>query len=58
MTYDIKGRPTAIGWAPAAFPLPYEIDQRLAAAVPGVQRMIDHAFGAWANVPETSVRFE
>lgn len=58
MTYDIKGQPTAISWSPAAFPLPYEIDQRLAGSEPGVTAMIDRAFGAWASVPETSVRFE
>lgn len=58
MTYDIKGQPTPIEWAPTAFPLPYEIDQRLQAANPGVIQMIDRAFDAWAEVPNTKVSFE
>ena len=58
MTYDIKGHPTQIGWAPTSFPLPYEIDQRLYAANPGAKRMIDHAFNAWASVPDANIRFE
>jgi hypothetical protein len=58
MTYDIKGQPTPIEWAPTSFPLPYEIDQRLHAANPGVTQMIDRAFGAWASAPNTNVRFE
>lgn len=58
MTYDIQGSPTAISWAPAAFPLRYEIDQRVAQLNSGAVAMIDKAFAAWAAVPETDIRFE
>jgi matrixin len=58
MTYDIQGSPTAISWARSAFPLHYEIDQRLVQLSPGAAGMIDRAFAAWAAVPETDIRFE
>lgn len=57
LTYDVNGKPTPIEWSPSAFPLPYEIDQRLLAAEPGIDGMIDRAFQAWASVPEANVRF-
>ncbi len=58
MTYDIQGSPTAISWAPAAFPLRYEIDQRVAQMNSGAVAMIDRAFAAWAAVPETDISFQ
>jgi hypothetical protein len=58
MTYDINGSPTPIEWAPTAFPLRYEIEQKLAAAHPEAAAMIDRAFAAWASLPGTNVRFE
>ena len=41
MTYDIDGTPTAIEWAPTAFPLRYEIDQRITQLSPNAVSMID-----------------
>ncbi|HYH07443.1 MAG TPA: matrixin family metalloprotease [Thermoanaerobaculia bacterium] len=58
MTYDINGAPTPIEWAPTAFPLRYEIDQRLAQVHPNATAMVERAFAAWAAVPSTNVRFE
>ncbi|HUP62508.1 MAG TPA: matrixin family metalloprotease [Thermoanaerobaculia bacterium] len=58
MTYDINGHATAIEWAPTAFPLPYEVDQRLQAAYPGISPRIDGAFEAWSSIEDSSVRFE
>lgn len=58
MTYDINGTPTAIEWAPTAFPLRYEIDRRLAQTYPIAQQLIDRAFAAWAAVPDANIRFE
>lgn len=58
MTHDINGSPTAIEWAPTAFPLRYEVDQRLAQIHPSATAIIDRAFAAWAAVPSTHVRFE
>ena len=58
MTYDINGSPTPIEWAPTAFPLRYEVDQRLAQVHPDAKAMVDRAFAAWAAVPATNVRFE
>lgn len=58
MTYDINGQPTAIEWAPTAFPLSYEIEQRLQASYPDMPGRIDGAFGAWASIPEANVQFQ
>lgn len=58
MTYDIKGAATAIAWAPASFPLRYEVDQRVAQLTPGAVAMVDRAFAAWAAIPDTNLRFE
>lgn len=58
MTYVINGAPTAIEWAPEAFPLRYEIDQRVVQASPNAKAMVDSAFAAWAAIPETKVRFQ
>src|ERR1051325_3578757 len=57
LTYDVGGKPTPIEWSTSAFPLPYEIDQRLLAAKPGVDVTIAHAFEAWEAVPEANVTF-
>lgn len=58
MTYEINGAPTALAWAPTAFPLRYEIDQRLAQAHPTAAAMVDRAFKAWSDVPDANVQFE
>jgi len=58
MTYEIHGTPTAIEWASSAFPLKYEIEQRLAAVNPSATAMIDRAFAAWTEIPGTDVRFQ
>lgn len=57
MTYDIDGVPTAIQWAPTAFPLRYQIDQRVLQLSPNAAAMIDRAFAAWSEVPNTKVSF-
>jgi hypothetical protein len=58
MTFDIQGAPTAIEWAPTAFPLRYDIDRRVTDLNPNAAAMIDHAFDAWASLPDVSLRFE
>jgi hypothetical protein len=58
MTYDIKGAPTSIEWAPASFPLSYQVDQRVAQLSPNAVAMIDRAFATWSSIPDTSLRFE
>lgn len=58
ITYDIKGVPTPIGWAPTAFPLRYEIDSRLAALGPSIAATVERAFAAWQRVEDARVRFE
>jgi hypothetical protein len=57
LTYIVNGKPTPIEWSPSAFPLPYEIDQRLLETKPGIGGMIDHAFEAWTAVPDANVSF-
>lgn len=58
MTFDIQGTPTAIEWAPTAFPLRYDIDRRVTDLNPNAAAMIDQAFDAWASLPDVSLRFE
>lgn len=58
MTYDINGTPTPIEWAPAAFPLRYEIDRRLSDANPNAKAMVDRAFQAWTTIGDADVRFQ
>jgi hypothetical protein len=58
MTYDINGAATPIEWAEAAFPLRYEIDQRVVQASPNAKAMVDRAFAAWAEIPDANVRFQ
>ncbi|HEV7768828.1 MAG TPA: matrixin family metalloprotease [Thermoanaerobaculia bacterium] len=58
MTYDINGAPTAIEWPESAFPLRYEIDQRVAQINPNAKAMVDQAFAAWAGITDADVRFQ
>lgn len=58
MTFDIHGTPTAVEWAPAAFPLHYDIDQRVTRLHPNAAVMIERAFAAWSTIPDVSLRFE
>ncbi|HYR28557.1 MAG TPA: matrixin family metalloprotease [Thermoanaerobaculia bacterium] len=58
LTYDIQGVPTALEWAPTSFPLPYEVDRRLANLRPDAEAAVDKAFGTWSSVQDTNVRFE
>ncbi|MFL6247592.1 MAG: matrixin family metalloprotease [Thermoanaerobaculia bacterium] len=58
MTYAINGTATPIEWAHAAFPLRYEIDQRVVQASPNAKAMVDRAFAAWEAIPDADVRFE
>lgn len=58
LTYDINGVPTAILWAPTAFPLPYEVDKRLVDTNPSVGAMIDRAFANWSAVQAARVSFD
>ncbi len=58
MTYHINGAPTPIEWAESAFPLRYEIDQRVVQANPNAKAMVDRAFAAWTSIPEADVQFQ
>ena len=58
MTFDINGAPTAVEWAPTAFPLRYDIDQRVAALHPNATTMVNRAFAAWSSLPEADIRFK
>ncbi|HYI09022.1 MAG TPA: matrixin family metalloprotease [Thermoanaerobaculia bacterium] len=58
MTYDIQGVATAIEWAPAAFPLPYEIDPKVALVHPNAVAMVGRAFDAWAEIDGANIRFQ
>jgi hypothetical protein len=58
MTFDIQGEPTPVEWAPTAFPLRYDIDQRVTQLHPNAALMIERAFSAWSSLPDVSLRFE
>jgi len=58
MTFDIQGVPTAVEWAPTAFPLRYNIDERVTRLHPNAAAMIERAFTAWSTIPDVSLRFE
>ncbi|HEX7705092.1 MAG TPA: matrixin family metalloprotease [Thermoanaerobaculia bacterium] len=57
MTFEINGAPTAIAWAPEAFPLRYEIDPKVVAAHPSAREMVERAFTAWTEIPDARVQF-
>jgi Matrixin len=58
MTFDINGSATAVEWAPTAFPLRYDIDQRVASLHPNAAAIVSRAFASWAALPEADIRFE
>jgi hypothetical protein len=58
MTYEINGTPTAIEWAPEAFPLRYAVDSAVAAKNPNAAGLVDRAFQAWSAIPDAAIRFE
>jgi Matrixin/Carboxypeptidase regulatory-like domain len=58
LTYDIQGVPTALEWAPTAFPLPYEVDRRIGQLSPAASASIDRAFSSWAGIDAANIRFE
>ncbi|HUR79374.1 MAG TPA: matrixin family metalloprotease [Thermoanaerobaculia bacterium] len=58
MTFDINGAATPVEWAPTAFPLRYDIDQRVAALSPNATVMVARAFATWSQIPDAVIRFE
>ena len=58
MTFEINGSPTPIEWAPTAFPLRYDVDQRVMRLHPTAVNVIERAFAAWSSLPDTRIRFE
>jgi hypothetical protein len=58
MTFDINGTATPVEWAPAAFPLRYSIDARVAQLHPTAAAVVTRAFGAWAALTDADIRFE
>ena len=57
MTYDINGKATSIEWNPAAFPLSYQVDRRLAQMNAALPSAIDRAFASWQAIPDSNIRF-
>ena len=58
ITFDIEGKATPIEWAQSAFPLRYDVDQRLTQAYPGAALMVQRAFAAWSSLPDADIRFQ
>lgn len=57
LTYTIGNRVVPVSWPDVAFPIPYQVDSRVATALPNAASMIDRAFVAWASVPDTNIGF-
>src|SRR5438045_2829191 len=56
LTYSMGGAPTPLYWSPAAFPIPYQIEPRLANVIG--QPAVDGAFDSWTHVDTATVRFK
>jgi hypothetical protein len=54
LTYEINGNVVPVAWPTSSFPIRYEVDKRLASAMPA----IDRAFGEWSGVPDTGLSFQ
>lgn len=57
LTFEIKGRPVAIAWSPAAFPIRYQVDSAAAAKLPGGADTISRSFESWQNAGGSKVEF-
>ena len=57
LTYPIYGTPTAVRWPDSAFPIAYEIDQRVVTTMPDAEAVISRAATAWSSIADTSVSF-
>lgn len=54
LTYPNAG---AVSWPQRSFPIPYQMDERVAAAFPEAAAVVDRAFGVWSSIPETNISF-
>jgi hypothetical protein len=57
LTYTLPSGIQPVSWPAKAFPIHYQIDRRMATAIPKAATVIDRAFGEWAEVPEANIRF-
>src|SRR5512141_1849791 len=57
LTYPVFGTPKSVYWAPASFPIPYEVDQRVTAASADAPAIIERAFAAWTNIDDANIAF-
>jgi hypothetical protein len=56
LTYTIGDKAVSVEWPANAFPIRYQLDRRAASAL--TPEIVDHAFGLWAAVPDTAIRFQ
>ncbi|HEX7151325.1 MAG TPA: matrixin family metalloprotease [Thermoanaerobaculia bacterium] len=56
LTYPIKGHTTAVAWPAAAFPISYQVDNKILQRMPGADAVIERAFTSWI-LPETQIAF-
>ena len=57
LTYTIGDRAVPVAWPAGAFPIAYQVDSRVMSNVPNAESVIDRAFAAWSNVPDTNITF-
>ena len=55
LTYESNGVPISVAWPASAFPVPYAVDSRVAAAIP--EAVVDGAFNEWTSIPGTRISF-
>jgi hypothetical protein len=55
---SVNGSVVEVAWPESSFPIRYQADQRLLAALPGGAAMLDRAFEAWSSVERTRLRFQ
>ncbi|HEY6211761.1 MAG TPA: matrixin family metalloprotease [Vicinamibacterales bacterium] len=55
LTYSVNGVAIPVAWPASAFPLPYEIDQRIVSLRPGFDETIGRAFSEWTNISDANV---
>ncbi len=57
LTYTMGGSVVPVQWARDSFPIHYQVDRRIPAAV-GSQAAVDRAFAAWTAMPDTAIAFQ
>lgn len=58
LTYLINQKPISLAWASSSFPVRFEMDRTAVRTLPDGQGAIQRSFQAWAETPDSVVRFQ